>query len=149
MALILIVEDEEQVRVLAESYLREQGHRTLTASTRAEALAALDVADGINVLFTDLSLSGEIDAGLVLAQDAVERHPDLRVLYATEQTVTDGMRARFVEGAALLEKPYTTEQLQASLAVHFGLRPSATTGTPPPAGPIRTGPGSSSDEAAN
>jgi CheY-like chemotaxis protein len=61
MTLILIVEDEEQVRVLAESYLHEHGHRTLTASTRDEALALLDVADGITVLFTDLGLHGELD----------------------------------------------------------------------------------------
>jgi hypothetical protein len=37
------------------------GHRTLTASTRDEALALLDVADGITVLFTDLGLHGELD----------------------------------------------------------------------------------------
>jgi DNA-binding NtrC family response regulator len=127
MALILIVEDEEQVRVLAESYLREQGHRTLTASTRDEAVAVLDVAEGIDVLFTDLGLNGELDAGLALAKDAVERRSNLKVLYTTGQAVTDGMRARFVEGAALLEKPYTVEQLQASLRIHFGLGPGATT----------------------
>ncbi len=34
MARALIVEDEEQVRVLAESYLREQGHHTLSAARR-------------------------------------------------------------------------------------------------------------------
>src|SRR5690242_10881222 len=45
MAKDLIVEDEEQVRVLAESYLREQGHSTLSAATSTEALAALGVAD--------------------------------------------------------------------------------------------------------
>jgi DNA-binding NtrC family response regulator len=84
-------------------------------------------ADGINVLFTDLGLNGELDAGVAVAKDAVERRPDLKVLYTTGQAVMDGMRARFVEGAALLEKPYTVEQLQASLAVHFGVRPDTTT----------------------
>jgi CheY-like chemotaxis protein len=33
MATILIVEDEEQVLVLTESYLREQGHQTVSAAT--------------------------------------------------------------------------------------------------------------------
>jgi hypothetical protein len=42
MARVLLVEYEEQVRVLAESYLREQGHSTLCAATSVEALAALD-----------------------------------------------------------------------------------------------------------
>ena len=37
MAVILIVEDEDQVRVLAESCLQEQGHRTVSAATAEEA----------------------------------------------------------------------------------------------------------------
>ena len=123
MALVLIVEDEEQVRVLTESYLREQGHRTLTASTTDEALAVLDVADGVDVLFTDIGLRDHIHGGLELAKQAVERHPGLKVLYVTGQAVTDGMKAMFVEGAALLVKPYTVEQLQVSLVLHFGMRP--------------------------
>jgi len=114
MALVLIVEDEEQVRVLAESYLREQGHRTLSAGTK-------DTADGVDVLFADIGLRDDIQGGLHLAKEAVERHPRLKVLYATGQSVTDGMRAMFVDGSAVLEKPYTVEQLQASFTVHFGI----------------------------
>jgi two-component system cell cycle sensor histidine kinase/response regulator CckA len=123
MALVLIVEDEEQVRVLAESYLREQGHRTLTASSKEEALAALGVADGVDVLFTDIGLKDALYGGLELAKEAVERRPSLKVLYVTGQSVTDGMRAMFVEGSAFLEKPYTVEQLQATLAVRFKIKP--------------------------
>ena len=39
MGTVLIVEDEDQVRVLAESYLREQGHQTVSAATPEEAAA--------------------------------------------------------------------------------------------------------------
>jgi len=123
VALVLIVEDEEQVRVLAESYLQEQGHRTLTAGTKAEALALFDVADGVEILFTDIGLKDDIHGGLELAKEAVERHPGLKVLYVTGQSVTDGMRAMFVEGSALLQKPYTVEQLQATFVMHFRIKP--------------------------
>ena len=41
MAIVLIVEDEDQVRLLAESYLEEQGHKVLSARTPAGALAIL------------------------------------------------------------------------------------------------------------
>ena len=122
MALIVIVEDEEQVRVLTESYLQEQGHRTLTASTKHEALAVLEVADGVDILFTDIGLKDEVLGGLELAKQTVALRPNLKVLYVTGQSVTDGMRAMFVEGSALLEKPYTLEQLQASITVHFGFK---------------------------
>jgi CheY-like chemotaxis protein len=123
MARVLIVEDEEQVRVLAQSYLREQGHYTLSAATPVEALAALGVADGIDLLFTDIGLHDQPHGGLDLAKEARQRRPDLKVLYVTGQSVTDGMKAMMVEGGALLEKPYTVEQLQHALGVYFGIMP--------------------------
>jgi CheY-like chemotaxis protein len=128
MARVLIVEDEEQVRVLAESYLREQGHHTVSAvsaATPAETLAALKVADGVDVLFADLGLGEERHAGLDLAKEARQQRPDLKVLYTTGQAVTDGMKAMMVEASALLEKPYTVEQLQHALIVHFEIGPNA------------------------
>jgi DNA-binding response OmpR family regulator len=125
MAKVLIVEDEEQVRVLAESYLREQGHSTLSAATSTEALAALGVADGVDVLFVDIGLRDDPHAGLNLAKEARQRNPNLKILYVTGQSVTDGMKALMVEGSALLQKPYTVEQLQHSLTVHFRIGPKA------------------------
>jgi DNA-binding NtrC family response regulator len=124
MAIVLVVEDEEQVLVLAKSYLEEQGHRALSADTIDGALAILGGDEAVDVLFADIGLHGDMQAGLELAKHAVERRPRLRVLYTTGQTVTDGMKALFVQGSALLEKPYTVDQLAAALAVHFSVRPA-------------------------
>jgi len=124
LARILIVEDEEQVRVLAESYLREQGHETLSAATREQALALLEVAKGVDLLFVDVGLYEDRSVGLDLAKEAVLRTPDLKVLYTTGQTVTDGMKALLVEGSALLPKPYTVDQLQAIMTINFGIKPA-------------------------
>jgi DNA-binding NtrC family response regulator len=123
MAVVLIVEDEAQVLVLAESYLQEHGHSTRSADAIDGALAILD-AEEVDVLFTDIGLHGDLHAGLELAKQARERRPDLKVLYTTGQTVTDGMKALFVEGAKLLEKPYTVDKLATAFAVHFGIRPA-------------------------
>jgi CheY-like chemotaxis protein len=41
MAIVLLVEGDDQVRVLAESYLEEQGHEVLSAGTAPGALALL------------------------------------------------------------------------------------------------------------
>ncbi len=123
MATVLIVEDEDQVRVLAESYLREQGHQTVSAANAEEALAVFEVVERIDVLFTDLNLRGGVHSGLEVAEQARKRQPDLAVLYATGQAVTDGMRAMMVENSAVLEKPYTVDQLQAALTVHFRITP--------------------------
>ena len=123
MAVILIVEDEAQVRVLSESYLRDQGHETLSAANVEEALAVFQVANEIDLLFTDISLQGDVQAGLALAQTATERRPALKVLYASGLAVTDGMKALFVGNSAFLPKPYTIDQLQAILSVNFGIKP--------------------------
>jgi CheY-like chemotaxis protein len=60
MAVVLVVEDEDQVRVLAESYLEEQGHQVLSAGTPTGALAILQNSDSVDLLFTDLDLKGDI-----------------------------------------------------------------------------------------
>jgi two-component system cell cycle sensor histidine kinase/response regulator CckA len=122
-AAILIVEDEAQVRVLAESYLRDQGHATLSAANLEEAMAVLELPQEIDLLFTDIGLQGDVQAGLTLAQRAIERRPDLRVLYTTGLAVTDGMKALLVEHSAFLPKPYTIDQLQTILSVSFGIKP--------------------------
>jgi CheY-like chemotaxis protein len=124
MGTVLIVEDEDQVRVLAESYLREQGHQTVSAATPEEALAVFEVVDRVDVMFTDVILKGDIHAGLELAKEAVQRRPELKVLFTTGSAVTDGMKAMMVDRSAVLEKPYTVDQLQTALSVHFGINPN-------------------------
>jgi CheY-like chemotaxis protein len=119
MAVVLVVEDEEQVRVLAESYLEEQGHQVLSAGTAAGALAILHQSPPVDLLFTDLDLKGDIHAGIELAKAAVKLHPQLRVLYTTGRAITDGMKARFVPDSATLAKPYTVEELRSTLSTNF------------------------------
>ena len=120
MATVLFVEDDDQVRVLAESYLEEQGHEVLSAGTAPGALALLAKSSQLELLFTNVDLKGEIAAGIGLAHEAVNRRPNLK-----ERNLTDGMKARFVKNSAFLPKPYTVEQLLATLSVHFRISPQA------------------------
>ena len=120
MATVLLVEDDDQVRVLAESYLEEQGHEVLSAGTAPGALALLAKSSQLELLFTNVDLKGEIAAGIGLAHEAVNRRPNLK-----ERNLTDGMKARFVKNSAFLPKPYTVEQLLATLSVHFRISPQA------------------------
>lgn len=116
MAVVLIVEDEEQVRVLAESILQEHGHKTLSAGSMEQAVALLEGDDKIELLFTDLALHGDTQAGLALAQEIIKRLPGLPVLYTTGQGITDGMKALFVERFGFIPKPYTADQLCTAVA---------------------------------
>ena len=116
---MLVVEDEDQVRVLAESYLEEQGHRVLSAGTPAGALALLQQSPAVDLLFTDLDLKGDIHAGIELAKAVIKLCPQLRVLYTMGRAITDGMKARFVSGSATLAKPYTVDELRDSMLTNF------------------------------
>jgi two-component system, response regulator PdtaR len=68
MPIVLTVEDDEQVRVLAESILKEEGYETLSAADVNEALALLRSERKIDVLFTDIQLGTDFQGGLDLAQ---------------------------------------------------------------------------------
>jgi len=115
MATILIVEDEEQVRVLAESVLRAAGHTAISAIGEEGAKALLETDRQIDVLFIDLNLGADPEAGLRLAQETQERRPKLAYLYTTGSAVNEGMKALFVEPFLFLPKPYTLEQLTKSV----------------------------------
>jgi DNA-binding NtrC family response regulator len=111
MAVILIVEDDDQVRVLAEGILQDNGHTTLSASNFDQAVALVEGTDRIDLIFTDIGLQSDLQAGLMLAQEAIKRKINTPVLYTTGQGLTDGMQAMFVERFGFLAKPYTPEQL--------------------------------------
>jgi DNA-binding NtrC family response regulator len=116
MAIVLMVEDEEQIRVLAESVLEEAGHKVITATGIEGAKALLDTDQQIDVLFLDLNLGGDPEAGLLVAQQAKAMRPKLSYLYTTGAGVNEGMKAMFVEPFLFLPKPYTFEQLTKSVA---------------------------------
>ena len=99
----------------------------MSAATAEEALAVFEVVERIDVLFADINLRSDVHSGLDVAKQARKRQPDIAVLYATGQAVTDGTRAMMVENSAVLEKPYTIEQLQTSLSVHFRIKPRSRT----------------------
>jgi DNA-binding NtrC family response regulator len=116
MSVILIVEDDEQVRVLAESVLRDAGYEVLAATAVEGAQALLNSGQSIDLLFVDVHLGGDLEAGLRIAQIARERRPLLPVVYTTGQGVDDGKKALFADPYLFLLKPYTSEQLISSIA---------------------------------
>ena len=108
---ILVVEDETSVRRVSVRLLQRLGYRTVDFATAAEALHYLDGGDPVDVLFTDVVLSGEMN-GPELAREAVARRPDLTVLYTsgyTENAIVH--QGRLDPGIQLVEKPFTRESL--------------------------------------
>jgi DNA-binding NtrC family response regulator len=115
MAVVLIVDDEEQLRILAETIIQELGHEALTAASAREALALVEIRPDINVLFTDIGLQPDGEGGLELARCVIARRPALPILYTTGQGVTEAMRAVFTEPFGFLPKPYSPAALKTAL----------------------------------
>jgi two-component sensor histidine kinase/CheY-like chemotaxis protein len=63
---ILIVEDEALIRMISADILSEAGFRVLESENAAEAVAIMEGAEQIELLFTDIRMPGRMD-GLELA----------------------------------------------------------------------------------
>ncbi len=115
MALVLIVEDEIFIRQAAEWTMEDLGHTTLIACDFAQAIAHISATEKIDALFVDMRLSALPFGGLAVASQAITLQPHLRVLYTSGTPLRADIADRFVPGGQFLLKPYSTEQLGASL----------------------------------
>jgi DNA-binding NtrC family response regulator len=114
---VLIVEDQTILLVLAESVLQTAGYDTVSASTVAEAVAIIeDPEQKLDLLFTDLGLADQTDGGLAVGQTMAKSRPGLPVVYTTGRGVTDGIVKHFVEPSKFIPKPYTDNQLVSAAA---------------------------------
>ena len=110
-AVVLLVEDNDQVREFAESLLVDLDYRVISASSGEAALLVLD-KEPVDLLFTDVLMPGM--GGIELAARARQQRPDLPVLLAS------GYSAEIASGAAsrlrTLAKPYGAQTLGTALA---------------------------------
>lgn len=115
MAIILVVEDEMFIRQAAEWAIEDLGHRPLMAEDLAGALKHLSAPGGIDMLFVDIRLGALPLGGYEIANQALQLRPGLRVLYTSGSPLTAEMSEQFVGGGHFLQKPYSPEQLEASV----------------------------------
>jgi nitrogen-specific signal transduction histidine kinase/CheY-like chemotaxis protein len=111
--LILVCEDDEDVRTYSADVLRELGYKVLEAADGASALAVLEANPDVDLLFTDVVLPGGM-TGAVLAKEAAKLRPGIKTLfttgYARNAIVHHG---RLDAGVELLTKPFSYADLAA------------------------------------
>ena len=108
---ILLVEDEESVRLVASSRLRAKGYQVIEAANGQEAMVMAAAHQGpIHLLFTDVIMPQM--GGVELAARLAQMRPDIRVLYTSGYT-QDPVVLHGVSGAEdiFLPKPYVGETL--------------------------------------
>jgi PAS domain S-box-containing protein len=109
---ILLVEDEDMVRQLAERVLREHGYAVLVSSCGKEALAVAEQhSQSIELMITDVIMPGGMN-GKQLADRMKTIRPEMKVLYISGYA--DGSlfsNAGQEAQIQLLEKPFSPQNL--------------------------------------
>ena len=108
---ILVVEDDDDVRIFTVESLRELGYRVLEAHDGPSALRLLErQEEPVRLLFTDVVMPGI--SGRELADAAKAAYPDLQILFTTGYARNAIVHAgRLDAGVELLTKPFTHEAL--------------------------------------
>lgn len=113
--LILLVEDEPLVLLVAQDALEAGGYVVLPATSGPEAVAALDRQHGHFVgLVTDIRL-GSPPNGWDVARHARELRGDLPVVYTTADSAPE-WSVQGVPNSAVVQKPYAGAQLLTAIS---------------------------------
>ena len=108
--LLLIVEDEPLVSMIAEEALQAGGYGVAIVTSAAEAVEVLDTRSAeFAGLITDVNL-GIGSEGWEVARHARVVRPDLPILYMTGDSAAD-WAANGVPNSILVQKPYAPAQL--------------------------------------
>ena len=108
---ILVVEDEPAVREFAAEVLREYGYNVILAENATEALPVIESEQRIDLLFTDVVLTGPMN-GRQLADAFAARRAQVPVLFTTGYTRNAIIHnGRLDEGIAFLGKPFSAVAL--------------------------------------
>ncbi len=107
---MLVVEDEPLVAMLAEEMLTDLGHQVASVAHRLKDALERIESDSFDLAFLDVNLSGSLS--FPVADRAAEK--GIPVLFATGFS---GDHMERLSRECVLQKPYTTEDLQRAIAI--------------------------------
>lgn len=110
--LVLIVDDEKNIRQATSATLKKYGYKTLTATDGAEALKVYKQSvKKIRLVLTDMAMP--VMDGATLIRALQQLNPNLKIISASGLT---SKHSANVNTDAFLTKPYTAEKLLETLA---------------------------------
>jgi two-component system, cell cycle sensor histidine kinase and response regulator CckA len=108
---ILVVEDDEAVRIPAAEFLMMEGFKVLQARTGSEALNVVQQSRSpLDLLVTDI-LMPRMNGGEVAAK-LLEQHPNLKVLYMSGDPEGSAAAHTKMPQGAILRKPFRLDKLR-------------------------------------
>ena len=114
---VLIVEDEPLLRILAIEVVEEAGFVAIEARDAEEAVILLESRADITLLFTDINMPGSID-GLKLAHAVRNRWPPIKILVVSGKQRLQS--SDLPSNSRFLRKPYQASTLVEELRSMVG-----------------------------
>jgi len=111
---VLIVEDDPSVREVASDIFDSLGYDVVTATDAHEAIAVLEGAAVIDVLFSDVIMPNGMN-GVELSRRAREMRPNLKILLASGYPMSALPSEGLGAGVSFISKPYRWTELSEKL----------------------------------
>lgn len=106
--LILLVDDDPEVRKIVRLQLTDLGYAVLEAENGPEAAGILEVVQDVSILLTDVVMPGGMD-GLALARLARRQRPELDIILMSGYVAGGDVD---IPGVPLLSKPFSRIDLE-------------------------------------
>ena len=112
---VLVVEDDQTLREITVTLLKDGGYRVLEAKDSQDALRSIAASQvEIDLVLTDVVMPGK--SGPELVEQLRESHPKLRSLFMSGYTGDlVALRGVVMQQASFLEKPFTKRSLLAKV----------------------------------
>ena len=101
---ILVVDDEALLRMLASEHFEDAGYEVIVAEHGAAALDAFRARPGIQAMFTDVQMPGRPD-GIALARTVHEVCPTCAIVVVSGRAHPG--RGDLADGVRFVTKPYS------------------------------------------
>lgn len=112
--LVLVIEDDPEVRALAVRMLKSLGYRVVDAADAESAPAILE-KEKVALVLSDIVLTGGM-SGPDFMVAARQRDPDLKAIYMSGYTAEAATRnGSLASGQTLLNKPFRRQELALAL----------------------------------
>lgn len=109
--LVLLVEDDDDVRQVVRELLIKMGFNVIESSTAEEALELMNVLDGVFALLSDIRLNGEIN-GFDLADHFSITHPNSRIVLMTGYAFAENSEREGKNSYRVIQKPFDIKELR-------------------------------------
>jgi CheY-like chemotaxis protein len=113
--IVLVVEDDFEVRATTTEMLRDLGYTVREAESSRAALALLESGEVFDLVFSDIIMPDGM-SGIELAHKILAMRPDLPVLMTSGYTAQGIIPSSLVDELRLLRKPYGRAELSQAIS---------------------------------